>query len=171
MQLSYSTNLLYLNTLTVRDADFIYELVNTEGWKKFIGDRNIKNIEDANQYIQKIISNVDVNYWVVNLQQNNTPIGIITLIKRPYLSHYDIGFAFLPSYTKCGYAFEATLKVLFELLHSGKHSLLFATTLAHNIPSIALLNKLGFIFEKQITYENDTLQLYSITKDRLVSGM
>jgi hypothetical protein len=34
-------------------------------WLKFIGDRNIKSTEDAQNYIQKIMDNPKINYWAV----------------------------------------------------------------------------------------------------------
>ena len=168
MQLTYVTERLSLKKLALNDADFIFKLVNTAGWIKFIGDRNVKNKADAEQYIQKIMSNADVSYWIVTLQQTNTAIGVVTLIKRNYLDNSDIGFAFLPAYAKQGYAFEATLEVLTDLLKPAEHTTLLATTLPDNLSSIQLLKKLGFIFEKEITNDADTLQLFSITEDRLV---
>ena len=78
------------------------ELVNTPGWLKFIGDRNIKTIEEAKVYVQEIITNAAIDYWIVKLSKDNTTIGIITLTKRDHLEHYDIGFAFLPDFTNKG---------------------------------------------------------------------
>ena len=37
---------------------------------------------------------------------------------------------------------------------------MLATTVAHNINSIALLVKLGFSFSKEIVVENEMLQVY-----------
>lgn len=34
------------------DAKLIYELLNTQKFIKFVGDREIKSIEDAKKYIQ-----------------------------------------------------------------------------------------------------------------------
>jgi ribosomal-protein-alanine N-acetyltransferase len=165
MQTNYKTERLMLRTLTAADTAFIFELVNTAGWIKFIGDRNIHTNENAEQYIQKIISNPDVSYRVVTLQDEQTAVGIVTLIKRNYLQHHDIGFAFLPGYSKQGYAFEASAAVLADLFKSGQHQTILATTLKENISSIQLLHKLGFSFSKEITNENDTLQLYFINKN------
>jgi [ribosomal protein S5]-alanine N-acetyltransferase len=165
MQTNYKTERLLLRTLTLADAAFIFELVNTAGWIKFIGDRNVQTNEDAERYIQKILSNADVNYRVVTLLDAQTTVGVVTLIKRNYLEHHDIGFAFLPAYGKQGYAFEASAAVLDDLLKSNQHQTILATTLKENVSSIQLLQKLGFSFSKEITNENDTLQLFSINKN------
>ncbi len=165
MKSNYKTDRLLLRTLTLADAIFIFELVNTAGWIKFIGDRNVHTNEDAERYIQKILSNPDVSYRVVTLQDEQTAVGVVTLIKRNYLDHHDIGFAFLPTYAKQGYAFEASSAVLADLLKSNQHQTILATTLKENVSSIQLLQKLGFSFSKEITNENDTLQLYAINKN------
>jgi len=164
MQTAYKTERLFLRELTVVDANFIFELVNTAGWIKFIGDRNIKTSEDADNYIQKIITNPNISYRVVTLQDDQTPIGVVTFIKRDYLEHHDIGFAFLPAYNKQGYAFEATKEVLNDLLNQQKHSTILATTIPVNISSIQLLTKLGFSFNKEITYEGELLQVFATNK-------
>jgi hypothetical protein len=52
------TNRLILSKITVDDAPFILELMNTPGWLKYIGDRNIKTVEDAAESIKKTNSTV-----------------------------------------------------------------------------------------------------------------
>jgi RimJ/RimL family protein N-acetyltransferase len=142
-------------------------LVNSPGWIKFIGDRNIKTIEDAGKYIRRILSDGLIHYWVVHLQEPQMAIGLITFIKRSYLDHPDIGFAFLPAHAKLGYAFEAAHAVLLELMQSGKHPTILATTVKENDTSVRLLKKLGFSFKKAFRNEDDELYLFSINKDSL----
>lgn len=167
MQSTYKTERLLLNKLNIANTEFILELVNTSGWIQFIGDRNVKTNEAAKQYIQKILNNADVSYRVVLLQDNQTAIGVVTLIKRDYLNHHDIGFAFLPAYTKLGYAFEATLTVLNGLLNAKQHKTILATTIKENESSIQLLKKLGFTFANEINNKNEILQVFSVTKEKL----
>ncbi len=52
-QFSISTERLLINPLSTYDDYFILELLNTEGWIKFIGNRNIHSQADASAYIQK----------------------------------------------------------------------------------------------------------------------
>lgn len=160
METNYKTERLLLRALNSTDNGFMFELVNTAGWIRFIGDRNVRNIEDAYQYIQRILSNPNVAYLVVTLRDDETPLGIISFIKRDYLDHHDIGFAFLPAHAGKGYAFEAANVVLSEQLK--KHTTIVATTLKDNTSSIQLLKKLGFNFSKEIINEEDILQLYAI---------
>jgi [ribosomal protein S5]-alanine N-acetyltransferase len=155
----FTTSRLTLQPLQIKDGPFIQTLVNTAGWLQFIGDRNIHTIEAAEQYINKILANQAITYWTVTLIEHPTAIGLITLIKRTYLNHPDIGFAFLPQFEKKGYAFEAAMAVL---QHCKLHlPIIHATTLADNISSIKLLNKLGFLFTKVIEVDGESLQVYS----------
>jgi ribosomal-protein-alanine N-acetyltransferase len=169
MQNNYNTNRLSLNEINLNDAEFISELVNTSEWIKFIGDRNIRSIADANEYIQKIISNPNTNFWVVRIQDQQIPIGIITFIKRDYLDHYDIGFAFLAKHTKKGYAHEASIAVLDDAIKNANHKQILATTVKENTNSIQLLEKLGLRFYKEIQNENELLLVYSVTSDKLLT--
>src|SRR3982750_2141347 len=97
------TERLVLNMLTEDDAAFILELVNTAGWLQFIGDRGVRTRVEATAYIRRLLESPQLTYWVVRLQASGRPVGIVTLIKRPYLEHFDIGFAFLPEHQGEGY--------------------------------------------------------------------
>ena len=91
--------------------------------------------------------------------------ALVSLFGLPWANWSVIGFAFLPTYAKQGYAFEASAAVLADLFKSNQHQTILATTLKENSSSIQLLQKLGFVFSKEITNENDTLQLFSINKN------
>jgi RimJ/RimL family protein N-acetyltransferase len=164
---SLSTRRLLIAPLTVNDAGFIFELVNTEGWLTFIGNRNIRTQTEAKAYIQKIIGNPEITYWVVKLKEDQIPMGIVTFIKRDYLPHPDIGFAFLPGFTGKGYAFEATRAVLDQLLCSNRLTYILATTVPGNVKSIRLLNKLGLQFERQTASANGKVDVYAAPVARL----
>ena len=163
MKHTYSTERLLLTELSLDDAEFIHELVNTPEWKKFIGERNVNTREDAEAYIQKILENPNIHYRVVKLKDDLLRIGIITFIKRDYLEHFDLGFAFLPEHTGKGYAYEASRTVLNDVAGDPGRRRIFATTLKENINSIRLLGNLGFRFDKEIERENEKLLLYSLS--------
>ena len=164
MNRTYESDRLLLNILTPNDHEFILALVSSPEWIRFIGDRNLKNQQDALAYIDKILNNPNVEYRVVRLKKEMQAIGLVTLIKRDYLDHHDLGFAFLADFTGKGYAFEAASTVLQSLIKSGAHDRLLATTLPDNTSSIRLLEKLGFQFEKQIRPEVEELLLYAFNE-------
>jgi RimJ/RimL family protein N-acetyltransferase len=155
------TERLRLQRLDIHDASFIKELLNTEGWIQFIGDRKIQSIEDAVAYINRIKSNPDIIYWVVQLKEDQTSVGIISFIKRYYLEHFDIGFAFLPHHSGKGYAYEAANEVLNKVRISPLHEKVLATTFPQNTKSIQLLQKLGLHFDRELEIEGDKLHIYS----------
>jgi RimJ/RimL family protein N-acetyltransferase len=165
--LSVTTFRLSIEPLAISDAAFTFELLNTEGWLRFIGNRNIATIEDAEAYIKKILANKDIRYWVAKLKDSNESLGLVTFIKRDYLDHPDIGFAFLPQFSKNGYAHEATAAVLQRLVEDASLSYILATTIPENVKSIRLLTKLGLVFEKEIQTEKDKLHVYGAAADKL----
>lgn len=160
MPVTLTTSRLSLGDLSIADAAFIQELVNTPGWLQFIGNRNVNNIEDAICYIEKILANPNVSYRVARLKDDGTAVGVVTLIQRDYLAYPDIGFAFLPAFTGKGYAFEATETILKGL--TQQHPNLFAITIKENDKSIKLLESLGFTFSSSIQNEGETLELFSL---------
>jgi ribosomal-protein-alanine N-acetyltransferase len=165
----FTSERLFIRNLEITDTSFIYTLVNTNEWKQFIGERNIHSEEDALPYIQNILNNDHVNYWVVTLKDTQTPVGIVTFIKKDYLAYHDLGFAFLPTYMGKGYAYEAAKEVLDYLLQQEIYKNIVAVTVNSNQKSKLLLSKLGFKFERVFNHHHDVLELYSIKTNQSFS--
>jgi len=162
MQSSYSTERLILHDLQLEDHAFITVLVNTPGWIRFIGERYVHSQADAEAYITKIMKNPLIHYWVVRLKETGESIGVITFIKRDYLDHYDLGFAFLPEYSGKGYAFEAACVILENVKEDKAHEYILATTIRDNFSSIKLVEKLGLKFERSFENNGESLLLFSM---------
>ena len=141
------TERLRLREMTEEDAPFMYKLLNSPGWLKFIGDRNIQSIDDARDHIiEKYISMYDrfgFGLWLVEIKYQSIPIGTCGLIKRPELEDVDIGFAFLPEFTGQGYAYEAAKATMQYGEDQLKLERIVAITIPQNSRSINLLKKLG----------------------------
>ncbi|GAA4733852.1 GNAT family N-acetyltransferase [Flavisolibacter ginsenosidimutans] len=159
MDATILTTRLLLGEIAENDHAFILELLNTKGWLQFIGDRKVRTKEEAVQYIKKILAIGTIKYWVVRLRDTKAAIGIVSFLKRDYLEHFDLGFAFLPQYEGKGYAFEAAGEVLKRAREN--HPIVLATTIAENKKSIALLLKLGFVFKEQVVNGKDRLHVYT----------
>lgn len=164
------TDRLILRELETHDHSFIFQLVNSAGWLEFIGDRKIKTDEDALAYVEKIIANPLVKYWIVKLKANDLPLGIITLIKRDDLEYDDIGFAFLTGHTGVGYAYEATSAVLDMLPDSILTDKILAITTDRNSRSVKLLEKLKFKYERQVDIAGKTMLQYALSTDEIQIG-
>ncbi|MDA3613806.1 GNAT family N-acetyltransferase [Polluticaenibacter yanchengensis] len=165
--ITINTERLSIAPLSEKDAPFIVELLNTDGWIKYIGDRNIHTKAEAITYIQKIHEKPNINYWTVSLKETPAAIGVVTLIKRDYLDFQDIGFAFLPQYSQKGYAREATKAVLTQLAKQNIIEKILAITLPANKSSIKLLEKLGLKFRETIQQDNEQLHLYAASVQEL----
>lgn len=154
---------LTLSALTLKDARFILQLVNTEGWLEFIGDRNVHTEEEALMYVEKIIIDPNYQYWVVRIIETAEPIGTVSFIRRDYLDYPDIGYAFLPQFGKKGYAWEAAGAVMDYLVANPAITTILATVKPGNINSIRLLEKLGLHFVQQIEVNGNQPLLYQFS--------
>jgi ribosomal-protein-alanine N-acetyltransferase len=162
------TERLALRKFKQGDEEFIFNLLNSPGWLQFIGDRNIKTIEDAQGYLVNgpLLSYNKFGFgpYLVELKDSETPIGMCSLIKRDTLEHVDIGFAFLPNFNGKGYAFEAASATLNFAQNDLKLDRIVAITNTNNTSSINLLKKLGFIFEKSVKFPDEDEELFLFIK-------
>lgn len=142
---------LSLRELSVEDAEFIVRLLNEPSFVRNIGDRGVRTADDARTYIrQGPIDSYErhgFGLYLVELKGRRVPIGICGLLKREFLDDVDIGFALLPEFWSQGYAFEAASAVIARARDAGFTRVL-AITSQENDPSIRLLRKLGFYFER-----------------------
>ena len=157
-----TTSRLVLQPIAVDDYAFVLQLVNSDGWIQFIGDRNVHSEEAAKAYIRKIQQTPNLIYWVARLNDNQTPVGIISYMKRVYLDNYDLGFAFLPQFQQQGLAFEAARGILDFVTNNIHEKTILATLLPENVRSIKLLEKLGFQFSGTVDVEKECLHIYQL---------
>ena len=158
-----STSRLELLEICEADAAFILELFNTPSWLKFIGDRNLRTEEDAKKYIiNRLMPSYKIfgfGFYLTKLKEENVPIGICGIVKRDFLEHVDIGFAFLPQYEGKGYGYESAAGVVNYALTTLGIETLAGIANSDNKSSIALLEKLGFRFKKMILLPNETEEI------------
>ena len=99
---------LILRKLGVADAAFILDLLNQESFLRFIGDRGVRSIADAREYIAKgpmaSYERFGFGLYLVSLREAGSPVGICGLVKRPGLDDADLGFALLPQHCSRGFA-------------------------------------------------------------------
>ena len=163
------TERLRLRRMTPEDAPFMLGLLNDPAWHRFIGDRGIRTVEGARDYIIKgpmdMVARLGFGFDVVELRENGYPIGVCGLAKRDFLDDVDIGYAFLPQYGGQGYAIEAAQGVLAHAKELGLQRIV-ATVRPDNSASIRLLEKLGLRFASTIEAPDTgrTLQLFAINR-------
>ena len=137
------TERLTLREANLDDAAFLLELLNSPGWLQYIGDRGVKNLADARQYLSNRIlkSYTDHGFglYLMVRKEDQVSLGMCGLIRREGLGDIDIGFALLPEYMGQGYAFEAAAAVMAYARDDLKLERIVAITLPVNTNSIRLL--------------------------------
>ncbi|PKV51552.1 RimJ/RimL family protein N-acetyltransferase [Aquimarina sp. MAR_2010_214] len=156
---TFQTERLILKPTSLEDAEFIFKLFNSPKWIEYIGDRNIKTIEDAKEYIEtKMITQLKKlgysNYTLIR-KEDNCKIGTCGLYDRDGLEGIDIGFAFLPEYEKKGYAYESANKLKNIAFSEFELTCVNAITRKENMSSQKLLEKLGMKKEGTTKLPND----------------
>ncbi|MGA3602634.1 GNAT family N-acetyltransferase [Lysinibacillus agricola] len=164
------TERLTLRLQTTDDADFILELMNDPSWLQFIGDRGLRTVEDAREYIMngpiRMYEQFGFCLYLVERNEDRSPVGICGLVKRDSLEDVDIGFAFLPTYWGKGYAYEAASAVLAYGLDTLGLKRIVAITSQDNYASAKLLEKVGLKFERLVQLSNDEEELRLFSLDR-----
>lgn len=162
------TQRLILRRLNADDAPFILTLLNEPSFIRYIGDKSVRDLEAARQYILNgPVASYDRNGFglnLVELKEARTPIGICGLLKRDELPDPDIGFALVPDFWSKGFAFEAATAVLQDARERLHLERILAITSLDNEASINLLQRLGFKFEKvtQLTAGGEQVRLFTL---------
>ena len=162
------TKRLYLRRLIRDDAEFILQLLNEPSWLEFIGNKNVDNLNDAKKYIELAPMNMYERYgfglFLVCALETSVPMGLCGLIKRDNFDDADLGYALLPEFWNKGFALEAVESVLKYAKNTHHLSRILALSKSSNAPSIKLLNKVGFEFDRDLKLiENEeNLQIYQL---------
>jgi len=164
------TDRLTLRRLETGDAPFVFELVNDPAFIRFIGDKGVRNLDDARNYILNgpvaSYERYGFGLFAVELNAGGIPIGICGILKRDTLAAPDIGFAFLPAYRNKGYAFESAAAVIAYARNTLGLTRILAITSPDNEASGRLLKKIGLRFERLVTLSEDAneVKLFSSTE-------
>ena len=142
-----------LRDMVPSDAPFMLGLLNDPAWIRYIGDRGVRTVEGAREYLEtRIISmygRFGFGLWMVEHRDDRQPLGICGLVKRDTLPDPDIGFAFLPEHWRNGYALESAAAV-FEFARSRlRLPRVMAIVNPENAASIRVVEKLGLTLERQ----------------------
>lgn len=154
------TERLILRRLTVEDSEFILALLNDPLWLRFIGDKGMRTLDDARDYILKnlvaMYERLGFGLYLTELKGSGVSIGICGLIKKDSLEDVDLGFAFLQEFRGKGYAYESASAVMEYGRSSFGLSRIVAIASPDNFDSAKLLEKLGFRFERMVKLADDS---------------
>jgi len=154
------TERLLLRQMSAEDAEFVFELVNEPAFIRNIGDKGVRNLNDARDYILNgpIASYAKNGFglYCVEMKQTGETIGMCGLLKRDALDDVDIGFAFLEKFRGCGYGTESASAVMEHARRALGIQRIVAITSPDNDASIHVLEKIGLRFEKMIQMPGST---------------
>jgi ribosomal-protein-alanine N-acetyltransferase len=149
-----STARLSLRAFTLEDAPFIVEQLNDPDWLRFIGDRKVHSIRDAQRWLRDGPLAMQARHghslWAVQRGSEGAVIGMCGLIRREALDDVDIGYAFLPAHRGQGCAREAAQAVLAHGLGALKLPRIVAITDPDNHASARVLSAIGMRFERLV---------------------
>jgi [ribosomal protein S5]-alanine N-acetyltransferase len=160
----YETERLILRPMSLDDGEFILDLYNRPKFIQFIGDRHLKTVEDAENYIKnRFLPQMERlgygNYLMITKDDNHKKIGAVGIFEREGLDVVDIGFSLLDEFEGKGYAYEAAIKVKSIGMDDFGLKKISAITTKENFSSQKLIEKLGLKFQKYVTIPDDTEEL------------
>lgn len=159
----YETERLILRPMSLEDGEFILDLYNRPKFIQFIGDRNLKTIADAENYIQnRFLPQMEKlgfgNYLIITKDENQK-VGAVGIFEREGLDVVDIGFSLLDEFEGKGYAYEAAIKVKSIGMDDFGLKKISAITTKDNFSSQRLIEKLGLTFRKFVNIPGDPEEL------------
>jgi RimJ/RimL family protein N-acetyltransferase len=152
------TERLTLRRMTPNDAPFMLATLNEPSFVQNVADRGVRTLEGAVDYIRtKIMPSYEqfgFGFYVVELKETGTPIGVCGIVKRETMDDVDIGYSLLDQYAGHGYAFEAASAVMEYGRRVHGLERIVGMTSPTNHRSIRLLEKLGLRYEKMVQLPN-----------------
>lgn len=145
------TERLDLREVEEDDAPFVLALLNSPGFLENIGDRGVRDEDEARAYIRdKVIGSYrehGFGMWLAVERRGGAAVGLAGLVRREGLDTPDVGYAFAPDAWGKGYAKEAAAAVVAHALGPLGIPKLAAITTPENFASMAVLRKVGFTFQ------------------------
>lgn len=159
MTMIVETPRLKIRKLAVDDAEFILGLVNEPSFLANIGDKGVRTVDDARNFILdgpwKRNQKPGYGQFLVELKPDGIPIGVCGLLYRERLDLTDVGCAFLPAYWRRGIATEAASAVMdYGRTILGIETIVGLTS-EKNHASIALLENFGMTFQGIVKMTDD----------------
>ncbi|MEC5158462.1 GNAT family N-acetyltransferase [Chryseobacterium sp. MP_3.2] len=167
----FETERLFLEEISLNDAEFILRLYNTPKFIEHIGDKNLRTVADAEKYINEKflpqLENLGYGNYLIRRKLDGQKIGAVGIFTREGLEVSDIGFSFLEEFEGNGYGQESASKLLEKAFLDFGLKTISAITTKENHASQNLIKKLGLTYLKIIQLPDDPVELlyFEITKE------
>lgn len=138
----------------ISDAAFLLQLLNDPGFLRFIGDRQVRTLAEAETYLQqRILASFQQHgfgLWLAERRSDGQVVGLCGLVLRDYLPCSDLGYALLTPYCGLGYGTELATAVVAYSGQSLQLAGICAIVTPENQASKQLLQKVGMRWLRQI---------------------
>ena len=144
------------------DVEPYFKIIADEDVMKFINGGKALSIKDAEQYVDSYLSNFEQYGWsrfVVEIKETKEFAGFCGF--KFFNNELDFGWRFGKAFWGKGIGSEAAKTVLKLGLHRFQFKRIVCIVYPENIPSIKIIKKLNFQFEKSITLNDQELLQYS----------
>jgi RimJ/RimL family protein N-acetyltransferase len=165
--LSFDTARLALRWFRPDDAPFILELQSDPAWLRYIGDRGVRDLDSAAEYLRRVPLQMyrTLGFGPLLMElKDGTAVGMCGLFKRDTLDDADLGFALLSRHRGCGYAAEAAAATLAWARDRLGLRRVVAITSPDNDASGRVLERVGMRFERIMALPADPqgVKLYAV---------
>jgi RimJ/RimL family protein N-acetyltransferase len=141
------------------DAPMILELYSDPDFVRYVGDRGVRSLADAQRYIDSgpgaSYARYGFGLYVIELREGAETAGMCGLLRRDTHPDVEIGFAVLPRYRGRGYTLEAARATLRFGTDSLRLARIVAITAPDNFASMRILEKLGLKFAGLVHFAED----------------
>jgi RimJ/RimL family protein N-acetyltransferase len=165
------TDRLIIRLLEDVDASMILTLLNEDQFIKNIGDKGVRTLNDALNYIHSgplaMQELLGFSLYCCQLKGSNEVIGLSGLIKRDAIDQPEVGFALLSQYCSQGYGYESVKAVIDHAKNDLHLKTLQAICNTDNEISSFLLTKLKFNYIKLIQLEENSEKIKLYQKNLL----
>lgn len=152
MLITLESERLLLRMIQKKDATQLFTLRTNSIVNTYIGNSNTKNLNDAKQFIQDRIKEIEskkIHYWTICLKGQDKLIGTICLWNyNTDQTIAEIGYGLLPEHFKKGYMTEAINEVKYFAFNTLQLKAIEAYTHKNNLSSRNLLEKSEFLLQE-----------------------
>ncbi|MCL9781314.1 GNAT family N-acetyltransferase [Vibrio sp. S4M6] len=163
------TKNLILSPVSDEDLDIYSQILSSDELTKFLPKGRAYTDVEIQLHLKNRIDHWNHGFgsYVITLKSEpQTKIGYVGVeyCENPEFS--DVRYALVQGYQGQGYVFEAAKAALEQTFRVGKHLKIYGVAFKGNLPSLAIIRKLGMISESEIKPygDVDSLETYSIEK-------
>jgi ribosomal-protein-alanine N-acetyltransferase len=158
---------LVLRQLRADDADALHPMFSDVAANTYGTHPAATTIEETREAVAKRAAATDWRAWAITLKGDDAAIGTVACYEKRQGKVTEIGYVLRRDHWGHGYVTEAVAAMI-DLLFAEGQRRVFADTDPDNLPSIAVLKRLGFTLEATLRAEWET---HIGVRDSLIWGM